>query len=187
MPERCAPRVLVHPVLKTSSDNFPQVGSFLVSRPLYPRKKTRNFCSPVLLQCSACGLLSSSSRLSPRPPLHRTTGPPVRAVLLSHACPFSLLTRHASASGVADPNISCQPYSYPPLDAYVNELPTAWEPAKILPNDAEAWAMWYQISPSILNIPPKLTSIGTCPPDYDFVNDPDCCELLFHLRSPTRD
>ena len=72
MPERCAPRVPVHVVLKAPSDPSLQVGLFcLVYRGFYA---SRNFfAQPVLSQCSVCGLLSSSSRLSPRLPLRRTT------------------------------------------------------------------------------------------------------------------
>ena len=97
---------------------------------------------------------------------------------------LKLVVAFIAASALAQDD--CKPYSYPPLDQHRNELPARWAPAKILPNDGEAWGVWQSISHSIPNIPPKQTNAGSCPQDYDYRTDPDCCELLFHLEMSDR-
>ena len=105
----------------------------------------------------------------------------MRLVSLSPTNPLSLLTRHAPASDVADPNLECTPYYYAPSGQFVNDFPTVWQPATLLAKDTEGQALWAKIEPSIpTNIQPKR-QLGRST-DYDWDNDPDCCKLLFQPR-----
>lgn len=78
---------------------------------------------------------------------------------------------------MADPVAECTPYFYPPQDQYINNFPTVWETAKLLPDDSEGHAMWSRIQGSIPDIPPKGQLDGsTIGVNYDNGADPDCCE-----------
>ena len=112
----------------------------------------------------------------------------MRVILHIRTGPLSLLTCHAPTSDVADPQLECTPYYYPPADQWGDQFPTTWQPATILENDNDAQAMWANISKSVpTNIQPKGQLTGsTIGVNYDPVADPDCCELFFQLRRPIR-
>ncbi|KAJ3745520.1 carbohydrate esterase family 4 protein, partial [Lentinula detonsa] len=71
-----------------------------------------------------------------------------------------------------DADQECTPYSYSPVDDQIGSFPTVWGAASILPDDADALAMWNSISSSI---PTNIDTKATQPPPSDYPSDdPDC-------------
>lgn len=54
------------------------------------------------------------------------------------------------------------------------QFPVVWNPATLLPNDAEANAKWQSIQGSVPNIAPKGTLMGDFSGVQYPANDPDC-------------
>lgn len=57
---------------------------------------------------------------------------------------------------LADPNVECTPYNYPPVSNALNLFPPIWGPASIVLGDTAAGAKWASIQGSVPDIPPKV-------------------------------
>ncbi|KAJ3984150.1 hypothetical protein F5890DRAFT_1518898 [Lentinula detonsa] len=80
-------------------------------------------------------------------------------------------TTEQGEAAITDADQECTPYSYSPVDDQIGSFPTVWGAASILPDDADALAMWNSISSSI----PTNIDTKTQPPPSDYPSDdPDC-------------
>lgn len=70
-------------------------------------------------------------------------------------CTWKRSNAYLSCS-IADPNVECSAYSYPPVSSRISSFPPIWQIASILPSDTNAQSKWAGIQPNVPNIPTKV-------------------------------
>jgi len=111
-------------------------------------------------------------------------------LLLLSVCHAQNRSTEAGEAAIKDPNLECQPYSYPPVSNSLASFPPIWQPATILPNDAAAMNLWNSIAGSVPSstIPVKGTlngDFGSSMSNYP-ASDPDCWWSFSHCVSPKK-
>ncbi|KAJ3797778.1 carbohydrate esterase family 4 protein [Lentinula aff. detonsa] len=91
-------------------------------------------------------------------------------------------TTEQGEAAITDADQECTPYSYSPVDDQIGSFPTVWGAASILPDDADALAMWNSISSSI---PTNIDTKAVFSSGLDYPSDdPDCWWTYDQCVSP---
>ncbi|KAF5346856.1 hypothetical protein D9756_010602 [Leucocoprinus leucothites] len=95
--------------------------------------------------------------------------------ILALRCYAQDRTTETGEGSIADPQIECSPYNYPPVASQSAAFPTIWQPASILPGDSAAQNLWNTIAPSVPGISPKAPQWTTNSAGFQYSpSDPDC-------------